>query len=443
MESSRPTTITKLQPTDDQDDGIPMERSHPPATTQSTFQFEKQFRKQIELGRQRASEDEYIEIHRAIENFDQALTFSPQYTDGRVYYKRAFAYQLIGRYAEALIDYTIYIQCNQNEIYIHKGYLSRGLVYSEINQHDKALKDIADANHRCFQPTKYYIYCLARALMSANEDETARATFDKLKKTCYNECNTAIATFHSYFYYGIAEYELHEYSGALQHFYDALERVSKKKDHLETLFYIGLTHYASGKTDLAKTMFEDVLKQDKNYTKALFRLGMLQSQGDNMHSQALDYLTRAHKLAPHRSDILYERGEVLYKMGQLEACIYDKRLALQLERMDTDLCTLKHYYESLIQQLSSMSKTQSDWSNDLSLVFALLLDQSFRLSQNSNREPMANRTYHKIVHLCEQTIEKDPNDIHSVLSFAVLCNLHENQKHVAAAMINLDQLNDA
>ncbi|CAF1174970.1 unnamed protein product [Adineta ricciae] len=475
-ETNEDLSDKRLQPAKDQDDVILMEKTHPPTTVQSTFQSREasQEAKQIQRGRQRALEGDYrtavaifnaispatlqslyycgcarlelgdyIEIHRAIGDFDQALEFPSQYSDGRVNYKRAFAYQLIGRYTEALIDYTTYIRCNQNDTRVHKGYLSRGLVYSEIKQHEKALRDITDANNLCSQSIKYYIYCLARAQMSDNQYKEAQTTFDKLKEICHNECDSVTVTFHSYFYYGIAEYELHEYSDALEHFNQALQCALKKKDQIETLFYIGLTHYASGKVDLAKKMFEDILKQDGSYTKALFRLGMLHSHDDDGHSQALYYLTRTHQLVPHRSDILYERGELHYKMGELNACIRDKRLALQLERMDTDLSTLKHYYEFLIEQFSSMEKTQSNLSHECYLINALLLDQKFRLSQDLNSESMPKKTYCKIMHFCEQAIGKGRNDIHSGLSFAVLCTLHKNQKHAAAAMTNLDQFNDA
>ena len=111
------------------------------------------------------------------------------------------------------------------------------------------------------------------------------------------------------------------------------------------MFHIGLARYGCGEIDSATNVFEKILKQNENHIKTLFRLGLLHVQRDSSHSEALNYLTRAHHLAPHRSEILYERGEVHYKMGHLHASIDDKRSALQLERMDTDLVKLKDYYE--------------------------------------------------------------------------------------------------
>ena len=114
-----------------------------------------------------------------------------------MYYKRAFAYQVIGRYGEAVIDYTTYIQYEQD--HKDKGYVSRGLVYTEIKRYDQALKDIERANKLSLQPSKYYIYCLGRAQMAASQYEEAQATLSHLVRICHDECSTERGTFESYF----------------------------------------------------------------------------------------------------------------------------------------------------------------------------------------------------------------------------------------------------
>lgn len=282
------------------------------------------------------------QINHAIENFNQALILSPEQTNTNIYYKRAFAYQQIGRYAEAIIDYTKYIQYNKN--HAHKGYLSRGLVYSETRQYDMALKDIDRANIERPPPlSKYYIYCLARAQTSAGQTDEATVTFTKLADICQNESNTSSQKFQAYFYYGIALYELKKYSTALTCFVEAFKWKSNRQEEIDTRFYRGLTQYALGDIDAANKDFGEVLTLDKNHTRTLFRLGMIQSQNDELQLKALEYLTQAHQLTPHRSDILYERGELHYNMGQLDACIRDKQLALQLEHTSTDLSVLKDY----------------------------------------------------------------------------------------------------
>ena len=72
---------------------------------------------------------------------------------------------------------------------------------------------------------------------------------------------------------------------------------------------------------------------------------MIESENDDSQTAALGYLTEAHELAPHRPDILYERGELYHRMGNLDAALHDKRLALQLKGSDVDFPVLKQYYD--------------------------------------------------------------------------------------------------
>ncbi|CAF2636919.1 unnamed protein product [Rotaria sp. Silwood2] len=286
---------------------------------------------------------ERIEIYNSIEDFDQALKISHVKIDPSIYYKRAFACELIGQYAEAIIDYTMYIQYCPDEV--HKGYLSRGLVYSEIKQFQKALDDINFANEALQPPPIYYVYCRARAEASLGHSNKAKAIFNDLANMCRNDCDKSSQKFETHFYCGLASYELNNYSTALQQFNKALKYNQNKRESVDTLFYIGLTLDALNQCELAKEKLRSALTLDKNYTRALFRLGMMESENPDLQPEALDYLTKAHEQAPHKSDILYVRGEVHYKMGQIGACIRDKQLALQLEHREFDLAAMKHYYE--------------------------------------------------------------------------------------------------
>ncbi len=261
-----------------------------------------------------------------------------------IHYKRGFAYQLIGRYTEAIIDYTMFINYSPPDEQ-HKGYLNRGLVYSEIKQYDKGLEDIRCAYTSGPQMSKYYVYCLARAEASVGHNDEAHAKFIELENICKNECDTPRKPFDSLFYYGIALYELNKYPNALKLFNEAFECSKTNSQKADIKFYIGLIYYAVENIKTAEDELKNALKYDKNHTKALFRLGLIESQNNDSQSEALTYLTRAHKSAPHKSDILYERGELHHKMGQLDACIHDKRLALQLERTDADLSETKSYYK--------------------------------------------------------------------------------------------------
>lgn len=69
------------------------------------------------------------------------------------------------------------------------------------------------------------------------------------------------------------------------------------------------------------------------------------ASGNDDFETALSHLTKAHESAPRQLDILYERGELHHKMGNLDAALHDKRLALQLKNSNVDLADIKQYYD--------------------------------------------------------------------------------------------------
>ncbi|CAF3527043.1 unnamed protein product, partial [Rotaria sp. Silwood2] len=287
--------------------------------------------------------DKRDEIFNAIENFNEALKLKiPQSKhEINIYYKRAFACALIGQYAEAIIDYTIYIQ--KDESNAHKGYLSRGLVYSEIKQYENALKDIQKAND-LLKCSKYYTYCLAKAKAFLGQVVEAKKDFESLINTCASECQTPEKNFDTHYYYGLALYERQRYSAARKQFEEAL-KFPKNKQEVNALYYSGLTLNALGDIKGATEKLEEANKSNENHISSLIRLAMITSENDDLQSDALKYLNQAHNAAPHRMDVLYIRGELHRKMGQIGACIRDHQLALQLEEKETNSLAMRHDYE--------------------------------------------------------------------------------------------------
>ena len=81
--------------------------------------------------------------------------------------------------------------------------------------------------------------------------------------------------------------------------------------------------------------------------------------------------------------------------------------------------------------------------HDLYLALALFYEQASKLLHHGDKELLSDRHYRQILSWCEGAISTDRNDIYSVLSFAVLFNVHEQKRHFVAAMTELDQLNEA
>ena len=93
---------------------------------------------------------------------------------------------------------------------------------------------------------------------------------------------------------------------------------------------MGLAYKAMLRLDQAQTCLERA--QTGNNGRSYFHLALLYAEHDGSREKAMNLFAEAHRLNPHDSDILYERGELRYKMGQLEGCVNDKRKALQVER---------------------------------------------------------------------------------------------------------------
>lgn len=110
---------------------------------------------------------ELEELVERLKDFDQATKLNPNHFKySCLYYKRAFACHLLGRYADAILNYTIYIEKN-----VHKGYLGRGLVYTDLVDYKNALKDIQRANDLNFPPGENFgghFYCGATLYESKN-----------------------------------------------------------------------------------------------------------------------------------------------------------------------------------------------------------------------------------------------------------------------------------
>ena len=267
----------------------------------------------------------------ALTDFDEAIKLKQHAEYPRLYYKRAFVCHLLGRYVEAILDYSMFIEYAEKKD-LHKGYLGRGLVYTDLIDSKNTLKDIQKANELSPKENVYYQYCLLRAQINLGREHDARSTLKKLETSLGDFASGG--SFDGHFYCGVARYDLKEYPDAFKHFEKAFQDNPTKSQQGELHFYIGLIYHSRGQISEAKEKIKQTLNINENHGRSLFQLGLMNSEDQNSLPSSIEYLSHAHELFPHKSEILYERGEVYHRMGQLKASLNDKRRAMQMQQSD-------------------------------------------------------------------------------------------------------------
>lgn len=279
----------------------------------------------------------------ALTDFDRAIALKQHAEYSSLYYKRAFVCHLLGRYAEAILNYSMFIGYGGNDL--HKGYLGRSLVYTDLIDYNKALKDIQKDNRLSPKENISYQYYLLRAQINLGRKNEAKTTFHQLKATVEKDKSNPNDSSDGHFYCGVALYDLNESTAALEEFEKTLECRPNEQQNGEIHFYMGLIYHSLGQISKAEEEIEQTLKINKNPGRSLFQLGLMNNEDQKSLPLVMEYLSRAHVLLPHKSEILYERGEVSRRMDQLNASLNDKRRAMQMQQSENNSLPNRNDYE--------------------------------------------------------------------------------------------------
>ena len=303
---------------------------------------------------------------KAVDDFTEAISLlSKKDSSGnglipQLYYKRAFAYQMLGENGQAIDNYSLFIENVQDcgDEMLAKGYLSRGLVYESMQQMKKASADIDYAVKLTPVNNPYYEYCQARVRIAMfensndpdedthhhdreDENKMSMNVSEKInhseKHTVQDEkqpnsmikSETPNARYEKSFYKALMYSERRENRKALEQLNDAYDKAINNNQRADCLFRQGLFHYNLGEKIEAQNKFKEALKYNREHARAIFRLGMMQA-ADRHWEDALKSLNSAHNYAPAHIDILHERANVLEKMGKVNEAMYDRSRAMNL-----------------------------------------------------------------------------------------------------------------
>ncbi len=221
---------------------------------------------------------QYSETRKAIENFNHCIELSSQTAQPsfplELWYKRAFAYQNIGKNDDALRDYTEFInRCRslgeEKRDNLHKGLLGRGLTYYAIRELDMAFQDINEANKLTNNRNPYYLCCRASIYSSTHEYRKAE---EDLKIASKMGGDQDIETlFQRAFIFS----ELGKHDDALRTLRKARDLSQRSTQKADIWFRCGINEYALQNREQALQSFEQAISLNPFHARVHFRIGMI------------------------------------------------------------------------------------------------------------------------------------------------------------------------
>ncbi|CAF0715323.1 unnamed protein product [Adineta steineri] len=430
-----------------------------------------------------------ISMHyqKAIDDFTEAIRLvnHPELSHEKfkytaeLYYKRAFAHQMLGENDDAIHDYSLFIgraRDKGNDI-LAKGYLSRGLVYESMQRMDKAWCDINTASELTCKKNPYYEYCRERVRIAISEiqddmddehehingsvRENENGVVDQDKEELKNSETLASleqqmdldltieeskVKYEKLFYDALLRSEQGHIEEALEKFKSASEITSDKYQKAESSFRQGLCYYELDEKTQARNSFEMAREYNPKHARAIFRLGMMQA-ADNQLKDAIKTLSLAYKYAPNDVDILYERANVYERLGKLQEAVYDRRRALQLaQSSNTTIVILEDHIRHIKAEIakegeSSIRHFKLGWLQETLQPFYktenLYIHEDKKKITNVTKT--SNSLYEKAINAYKAAINVDKEqccpEAHALLS---LCQ--DQVKDVLLAQENLQKL---
>ncbi|CAF3339062.1 unnamed protein product [Rotaria sp. Silwood2] len=363
--------------------------------------------------------EHYSESQEALTDFDKCFELlkhseRPPFAL-ELWYKRGLAYHNIGKYEDAIENYTEYInQSNAIAEAIHKALIARGLTYQIIYELDMAMVDMNEANKLTYYRNPYYLCCRASVNISKNEFDKAE---EDLQRAYNVGCHDNVE---GLFKRGVVLAELNRHNAALEDFKKALTLSEKSAQQSDICFRCGLSEYTLNNKEQALQWFSRAINVHPYHAQAYYYMGMMQSD-KGQYKDALKSLNRAHDLSPEQSDILFQRAIVNEHLGKLDDAAQDRKRGKQINMSDFAIITMlvnriKTLHEEINRTDSSSPRTH--------LELAMAYDGLFVRKKNLTTK----LTYYKKSILeYRATIETDTKNLYpQAHALMVLCHKKMN-----------------
>ncbi|KAF5429189.1 Tetratricopeptide (TPR) repeat containing protein, partial [Candidatus Methanophagaceae archaeon] len=225
-----------------------------------------------------------------------------------------------GRFEAAMEHYNQVLKLNPN---LAEAYLSRGVAYHKLNQHERAIRDYNKAIE--LNPGLAAAY-LSRGAVYADKKEFDRAIEDFNKGVDLNP-NFALA----YNGRGTVYIEKKEFDKATEDFNKEIELGS----FFEEGAYLnrGIAYMDKGEFDKAIEDLNKAIALDSEYAKAYSSRGSAYAEKGKSDRAIVDY-NKAIELNPKLAEAYNNRGVAYRNMGKLDKAIQDYDTAIELEPDD-------------------------------------------------------------------------------------------------------------
>jgi tetratricopeptide (TPR) repeat protein len=297
---------------------------------------------------------------------------SPTFTC-ELFYKRASAYQYIGRNNEAIKDYTESINRSrslneQGKILLLNNLLGRGQTYQAMYKLRMAFIDIDAANRMTGYTDAYCLCCRAGVYTAQRDYRRAVEDLDKAAKMGCDQNLVALLERASVLH------EMGKHDVALPDLEKALTICHENIQKGDIYYLRGNCDYALKNKDQALHSFEQAVKMNPYHGKAYFRIGMIQAEKGKL-KEALRTLTKAHELAPHQRDILLERAIINRKLGNANDAEEDVNRGMQLSSSTVSTTTTLESYIKRIREEIRRNGPSTRTHLELAMAYDGLLSQ--------------------------------------------------------------------
>lgn len=266
-----------------------------------------------------------------IEAFTKAIELKMKVSQGmNVFYDRGGFFKSLGKYKEAVRDFTAAIEIDPKDYNILRD---RADVYMVLHQYEDALEDRnkeIDLLNRIPENNMigkgYYLctahkergrgYFLMNKFQAAIEDCTAALSFK-----CWNETR-----YSAYGIRGLSYLEMKDYKKAIENFEKTIELDSK---NWQGYYWLGDTYLDLSNYDEAIKHYDSALKINPKLADAYFNRGAAHAKLKNYRLAMIDW-DHAAKLDNKNYLIYYNRGIILFKQSLYKQAIKEFDRAIQI-----------------------------------------------------------------------------------------------------------------